>query len=211
MRFGILAVAGCAALAVFLAGCGKTPRQTVGSPSDTTKETLMPERKGLVTMKGNPLTLAGNEVKAGDAAPDFVAVANDLSDVKFSSFRGKIVVLSSVPSLDTGVCDRETRRFNEEAAKLGDDVRVLTISMDLPFAQKRWCAAAGVERVTTLSDYREASFGRSYGVLIKELRLLARAVFIVDKDGIVKYVQLVPEVSKEPNYDEILTALKALI
>lgn len=170
----------------------------------------MPERKGLVTMKGNPLTLAGNEVKAGDAAPDFVAVANDLSDVKFSSFRGKIVVLSSVPSLDTGVCDRETRRFNEEAAKLGDDVRVLTISMDLPFAQKRWCAAAGVERVTTLSDYREASFGRSYGVLIKELRLLARAVFIVDRQGKVRYVQLVKELATEPDYDAVLAAVREI-
>jgi thiol peroxidase len=161
-------------------------------------------------MKGNPLTLAGNEVKAGDAAPDFVAVANDLSDVKFSSFRGKIVVLSSVPSLDTGVCDRETRRFNEEAAKLGDDVRVLTISMDLPFAQKRWCAAAGVERVTTLSDYREASFGRSYGVLIKELRLLARAVFIVDRQGKVRYVQLVKELATEPDYDAVLAAVREI-
>jgi len=206
----VLAVVACAGLAVFLAGCGKAPRQTVVSPSDMTKETLMPERKGLVTMKGKPLTLAGNEVKAGDAAPDFVCVANDLSEVKFSSFRGKIVVLSSVPSLDTGVCDRETRRFNEEAAKLGDDVRVLTVSMDLPFAQKRWCAAAGVERVTTLSDYRDASYGRSYGVLIKELRLLARAVFVVDREGKVRYVQLVKELSTEPDYDAVLAAVREI-
>jgi thiol peroxidase len=175
-----------------------------------TKETLMPERKGLVTMKGKPLTLAGNEVKAGDAAPDFVLVANDLSEVKLSSFRGKVVVISSVPSLDTGVCDRETHRFNEEAVKLGGDVRVLAISMDLPFAQKRWCAAAGVDHVTTLSDHREASFGRSYGVLIPELRLLARAVFVVDRQGKVRYVQLVKELATEPDYDAVLAAVREI-
>jgi thiol peroxidase len=116
-----------------------------------------------------------------------------------------------VPSLDTPVCDLQTRRFNQEAARLGPDVQILTISMDLPFAQKRWCGAAGIERVTTLSDHREASFGTAYGVLIKELRLLARAVFVVDKDGVVRYVQIVPELSREPDYEAALAAAKAAL
>src|SRR5512136_2291267 len=157
----------------------------------------MKERSGLITMRGNPLTLTGNEVKVGGMAPDFVVLDNNLSPVKFSSFRGKTCVLSSVPSLDTPVCDMETRKFNEEASRLGPDIVILTISMDLPFAQKRWCAAAGVNHVLTLSDHREASFGNSFGVLIKELRLLARAVFLIDRKGVIQYVQLVNEVSKE--------------
>ena len=175
------------------------------------KEDSMKERAGLVTMKGNPLTLLGNEVKAGDKAPDFVALDTSLSPVRFSSFRGKVCILSSVPSLDTPVCDLETRRFNEEAGKLGEDVVVLTVSMDLPFAQKRWCGAAGVTRVKTLSDHRDASFGMAYGVLIKELRLLARAVFVVDRQGTIRYVQLVKEVSSEPDYDAVLKAVRGVI
>jgi thiol peroxidase len=170
----------------------------------------MGERKGAVTMKGNPLTLIGNEVKVGDAAPDVTLLDNGLGPVKLSSFRGKNCVLASVPSLDTPVCDMESRRFNEEAARLGADVAILIISMDLPFAQKRWCGAAGVTKVQTLSDHREASFGNSFGVLIKELRLLARAVFLVDKKGTIKYIQLVKEVTQEPNYQEVLDALKKL-
>jgi thiol peroxidase len=170
----------------------------------------MKERAGIVTMRGNPLTLVGNEIRVGNAAPDFTAIDNNLSPVHFSSYRGKVCVLSSVPSLDTPVCDVETRRFNEEAARLGGHVSVLTISMDLPFAQKRWCAAAGVDKVQTLSDHREASFGTAYGVLIKELRLLARAVFLVDRKGTLEYAQLVKEVSSEPDYDEVLNALKGL-
>jgi thiol peroxidase len=161
-------------------------------------------------MKGNPLTLTGNEVKVGEKAPDFVALDNDLAPVQFSSYRGKVCILSAVPSLDTPVCDMETRRFNEEAIRLGTDILILTISMDLPFAQKRWCAAAGVDKVKTLSDHRDASFGTSFGVLIKELRLLARAVFIVDGQGTIQYVQLVKEVTKEPDYEAILSALKKL-
>jgi thiol peroxidase len=168
----------------------------------------MKERKGIITMRGNPLTLIGNEVKVGDTAPDFVVLDNNLSPVSFSSFHGKTCVLSSVPSLDTPVCDTETRRFNEEAGRLGTDVAILTISMDLPFAQKRWCAAAGVSRVQTLSDHRDASFGTAYGVLIKELRLLARAVFLVDPKGILQYIQLVKEISQEPDYEEVLKALR---
>lgn len=171
----------------------------------------MKERAGIVMMKGQPLTLIGEEVKAGDPAPEFVVLDNDLSPVKFSSFRGKVCVVSSVPSLDTPVCDTETRRFNDEAVKLGADVAVLTISMDLPFAQKRWCGAAGVDRVQTLSDHREASFGEAYGVLIRELRLLARAVFVVDREGVVRYVQLVKETTQEPEYEAILEAVRKLM
>ncbi len=170
----------------------------------------MGERIGIVTMKGNPVTLIGGEVKAGDRAPDFACVDTDLKAVGLSAYRGKVVVLSAVTSLDTSVCDTETRRFNEAAASLGEDVVVVTISMDLPFAQKRWCGAAGVERVVTLSDYQTASFGEAYGVLIKGLRLLARAVFVVDRDGVVRFVQIVPETGTEPDYDSVLDAVRAL-
>jgi len=174
------------------------------------KENIMEERTGLVTMKGKPVTLVGQAVKAGQKAPDFEVTANDLSPVKFSSFAGKVCIIASVPSLDTAVCDLETRKFNEKAAQLGGDVVVLTISMDLPFAQKRWCGAAGIKNVQTLSDHRDASFGRAYGVLIKDLRLLARAVFVVDKKGVVRYLQIVPEIAKEPDYDAVLKAVKEL-
>jgi thiol peroxidase len=176
------------------------------------KENDMGERTGLVTMKGNPLTLVGNEVKVGQKAPDAELVANDLSAVKLSSLcRGKVCIITSVPSLDTPVCDLETRRFNKEAGEMGEDVIILTVSMDLPFAQKRWCGAAGVRNVQTLSDHREAAFGKAYGVLIKELRLLARAVFVSDKQGVIRYVELVKEVASEPNYDAALNAAKELL
>lgn len=168
----------------------------------------MAERPGAVTMRGAPLTLVGEEVTVGSAAPDFQALNNDLQPVRLSDFKDKVVVLSSVPSLDTPVCDMETRRFNQEAEKLGDDVMVLTISMDLPFAQKRWCGAAGVEHVITLSDHRDAAFGKAYGVLIKELRLLARAVFVVDKEGVVRHAQLVKEIAEEPDYAAVLQAVQ---
>lgn len=167
----------------------------------------MKERSGIVTMKGNPLTLVGEELKVGDRAPEAVVLDNGLAPVKISSFRGKVCVIATVPSLDTPVCDMETRRFNEEAGRLGKDVVVLTISMDLPFAQKRWCGAAGVDRVVTLSDYRDAAFGTAYGVLIKELRLLARGVFVLDKEGLVRYVQIVKEITQEPDYAEVLKAV----
>jgi len=170
----------------------------------------MEERTGIIAMKGNPLTLMGNELKVGDRAPDAEVLSNDLSPVTLSSFRGKISIISSVPSLDTPVCDMETRRFNEEAGKLGDSVVILTISMDLPFAQKRWCGAAGVEKVVTLSDHRDAAFGKAYGVLIKELRLLARAVFVVDPEGIVQHIQLVKDLTEEPDYEAALDAVKSL-
>jgi thiol peroxidase len=170
----------------------------------------MAERSGVITMKGNPLTLVGQEVHPGDQAPDFEVLANDLTPFKFSSLQGKVAIISSVPSLDTPTCNIETRRFNDEAAKLGPNVEILTISMDLPFAQKRWCGAAGVDRVKTYSDHRDAAFGMAYGVLIKELRLLARAVFVVDQGGVVRSVQIVKELANEPNYDEILQAVGKL-
>ena len=171
----------------------------------------MQERDGIVTMKGNPITLMGTELQVGDKAPDFVAIDNDLNPVSFDSFRGNVCIVSSVPSLDTPVCDMETRRFNDEAGRLDDDVEILTISMDLPFAQKRWCGAAGVDRVQTLSDHRDAAFGQAYGVLIKGFRLLARAVFVVDKEGTIRYMELVKEIASEPDYDSVLTAAKELV
>jgi len=171
----------------------------------------MEENAGIITMKGAPLTLIGKQPKIGEPAPDFEVLSNDLLPVRLSSFKGKVCVIASVPSLDTPVCDMETRRFNEEAGMLGPDVTMLTISMDLPFAQKRWCGAAGIDTVTTLSDHLKASFGEAYGVLIKELRLLARAIFILDRDGILQYIQLVKEVADEPDYNKILGALKNLV
>ena len=171
----------------------------------------MQERANIVTMKGDPLTLLGSSVQVGQTAPDFTVVDNHLSPVKLSDFRGKIVVISSVPSLDTEVCDKQTRRFNEEATKLGNKVVILTISMDLPFAQSRWCGAAGVKQVKTLSDYRQADFGMKYGLLIKELRLLARAVMVMDVKGVVQYEQLVPEIATEPDYDAAIAVVKKLL
>lgn len=171
----------------------------------------MNERSALVTFKGDPLTLIGNEVKVGDAAPDFTGLTNDLSEVALVGFRGKVLVMVSVPSLDTPVCETEVRRFNEEAGRLGDEVQVLVISMDLPFAQKRWCAAGGIQNVQTLSDHREGSFGSGYGVLIGELRLLARSVWVVDRDGKVRYAELVKELTDEPDYDAALAAARGLL
>lgn len=170
----------------------------------------MKERKGLVTIKGSPLTLVGNEIKTPVNAPDIELLDNDLKPVKLSSFRGKVCIITSVPSLDTAVCDMETRRFNQVVTKLGPNVVVLTISMDLPFAQKRWCGAAGVTNVITLSDHRDAAFGTTYGVLIKELRLLARSIFVVDREGMIRYTQLVKEVTNEPDYDAVLKEIAKL-
>ncbi len=171
----------------------------------------MEERNGAVTLRGNPLTLSGPEIKTGASAPDVELLDNDLKPVRLSAYRGKVVVVSSVPSLDTPVCDMETRRFNTEAAKLGDNVAILTVSTDLPFAQKRWCGAAGVDKVKTLSDHRETAFGQAYGVLIKELRLLARSIFVLDQKGVIQYVQHVKEVSQEPDYDAVLAAVRKLV
>jgi thiol peroxidase len=171
----------------------------------------MAERKGVVTMKGNPLTLIGPALKVGDRAPDAKLVANDLSEVALSSYKGKVVILSAVPSLDTSVCDIQTHKFNEQVEALGPDAIVVTVSMDLPFAQKRWCGASGLSHVVTLSDHREAAFGRAYGVLIKELRLEARSVFVVDREGVIRYIQIVNEMTHEPDYAPALEAAKKLL
>ena len=171
----------------------------------------MHERKGIVTMKGEPLILLGNEVGLGDKAPDFEVVGKDLKPIKFSSFAGKVCIISSVPSLDTSICDIMTRKFNIEAVKLGKDVMVLAVSMDLPFGQNRWCIAADVQHVFVYSDHRTASFGHAYGVLIKDLRLLARSVFVVDRNGFIRYEYIVPEITHEPDYDHILKEVKKLL
>jgi len=161
-----------------------------------------------VTFKNNPVTLIGSEVKVGEKAPNFTVLANDLSPVTLETSSGKVRLISVVPSVDTGVCDAQTRRFNEEASNIGN-VEVLTISMDLPFAQKRWCAASGLENVHTFSDHRDASFGEAYGVLMQELRLLARAVFVVDSNDVVTYVEYVSEGTSHPNYEAAIEAVKA--
>ena len=171
----------------------------------------MTERTGIITVGGNPVTLIGNEIKSGDPAPDVELLDNDLKPVKLSDYRGKVCIISSVGSLDTVTCDIETRRFNTEAAELGPDIAILTVSMDLPFAQKRWCGAAGVDKVVTLSDHRHAEFGEAYGVLIKESRLLARALFVVDRQGTVRYTQIVKELADEPDYGPVLEAARALL
>lgn len=157
------------------------------------------------------MTLVGPELKVGDAAPDFTLVDNGLAPVNLASYQGKVKIISAVPSLDTPVCDTETRRFNQEAANLPGDVVLLTVSLDLPFAQKRWCGAAGIDKVITLSDYRDRSFGQSYGVLIEELKLLSRSIFIVDKNNVVRYIQHVPEVTQEPDYAAVIAAAKELL
>ena len=171
----------------------------------------MKERAGVVTFQGMPLTLVGEGLSAGDKAPEFNLLDNALSPVRLSDFKGRVCLLLTVPSLDTPVCDMETRRFNQEASQLGADIAVLAVSMDLPFAQKRWCGAAGIEQVQTLSDHRDASFGQSYGVLVKELRLLARAVFVVDQEGVIRYEQIVGEIVNEPDYDAALSEAKKFV
>ena len=171
----------------------------------------MNEKAGIITFKGNPMTLLGPELKVGEKAPDFSVVDNALAATNLASYAGKVKIISAVPSLDTPVCDTETRRFNQEAAGLSGNVVVLTVSLDLPFAQKRWCGAAGIDKVITLSDYRDRSLGLGYGVLIKELLLLTRAVFVLDAGNTIRYIQIVPEVTAEPDYAAAITAAKALL
>ena len=174
----------------------------------------MSTRTGLVTLKGNGITLSGNPVKVGDPAPAFTAIGNDLSPVELANYKGKVVIISSVPSLDTGICDLQTKRFNQEAGSLGDDVVILTISRDLPFAQKRWCGATDSEAVTTVSDFRHGAFGPGYGLEIADSPLqglLARAVLVVDRDGKITYQQIVPEIAQEPDYDPVIEAAKAAL
>ncbi len=169
------------------------------------------ERSGVITFKGNPLTLVGPEVKVGDRAPDFTVLAGDLSEVTLAGSSGKVRIITAVPSLDTPVCDQQTRRFNEEAAGLSDDIAILTISVDLPFAQARFCGAAGIDKVTCLSDHRDASFGTAYGALIKELRLLTRSIFVIDKGDAVRHVEYVGEVTEHPNYGAAIEVAKTCL
>ncbi|MBW5445087.1 thiol peroxidase [Cohnella sp. CFH 77786] len=162
-------------------------------------------------LKGNPITLIGPELKAGDQAPDFNLNKNLLETASLKDYAGKIKLISVVPSIDTGVCDAQTRRFNEEAAGLGENVVILTVSADLPFAQSRWCAAAGVERVVLLSDYKGNTFGQAYGVLIKELALDMRSIFVVDANDKITYVEVLEEMTEHPDYDAAIAAVKALL
>lgn len=168
------------------------------------------ERKGVVAIHSNPLTLVGPELKVGDRAPDFTVIDGDLKEVRLGDFKGKIKIISVTPSLDTPVCDLQARRFNQEAAGFTDIVAVLNISMDLPFAIVRFCSSAGIDKVKTLSDHRDASFGKAYGVLIKELRLLARAIFVIDQDDIIKHKEIVPEVTNHPDYEFAVKLIKEM-
>ena len=170
----------------------------------------MAENERTVTMHGTTVALAGNPVKEGDQAPDFEAAGNDMTPVRLADFAGKVVVLLSVPSLDTPVCDQEVRRFNKEATDLGENVVVLVVSMDLPFAQQRWCGGNGIDRVLAVSDYKTAEFGRAYGVLMEDARLLTRAVWVLDRDGVVRHHELVPEVADEPDYEAALATARKL-
>jgi len=169
------------------------------------------EIRGIVTSAGSPLTLLGHEVSIGDPAPEFQVLTKDMKPAGLSDFNGKIKLISVTPSLDTSVCDTQARRFNQEAQALSDDIVILNISMDLPFAAARFCASAGIEKVITLSDHREASFGMAYGILIKELRLLARAIFVVDGSNVIRYIEIVPDVTQEPDYAKAITAAKAAV
>ncbi|MBX3360983.1 MAG: thiol peroxidase [Phycisphaeraceae bacterium] len=190
-------VCGVAAVLATIAGCAASQRAT--------------ERTGLVTMRGTPLTLqgVGPGAQVGKPAPDFVAIANDMSERSLQDYRGKTVILATIPSLETAVCDAETRAFNERASALDDSIIVVTVSMDLPFTQKKWCAAAGIDRVETLSDSRLRQVGDNYALRIKENGLLARSVTVIDGAGIVRYQEIVPELSREPDYDSAIKAARA--
>jgi thiol peroxidase len=166
------------------------------------------ERPGATTFKGGPLTLIGPELKPGDKAPDFKLIDTSLKEITLGDTGNSVRIISVVPSLDTPVCDAQTKRFNDEATKM-PDLEIITVSMDLPFAQKRWCGAFGVEKVRMLSDHRDGSFGASYGTLIKELRIESRAIFVLDRDNAIKHVEYVKEVADFPNYDAALNAAQS--
>ena len=169
-------------------------------------------RNDVFKLGDNFATLLGDEVKVGQAAPEFTSVIPGWSPVNpLQESKGKVIILSAVPSLDTDTCDRETRRFNVEASKLGDDIIIYTVSTDFPMAQKRWCGAAGVDKVKVVSDVVEAEFGIKYGALIKERRYLRRSVFIVGRDGKLTYVKYMPAQNVEPDYDEVINAAKAAL
>jgi len=169
------------------------------------------ERTNVATFKGNPLTLVGPELKVGDQAPDFQLAKSLVETASLQDYAGKVKLISVVPSIDTGVCDAQTRRFNEEASKLGEGVVVLTVSADLPFAQARWCGAAGVDRVVMLSDYKDNSFGKAYGVLIKEFQLDMRSIFVLDSNNKIAYIEVLKEMTEHPDYEAAVNAVKALI
>ncbi len=169
------------------------------------------ERPGAATFQGNPLTLVGPEVKTGDKAPNFSSFKALGSPITLDDLKGKVKVFNVVVSVDTPVCDAQIRRFNQEAAKLPVDLEIHTVSSDLPFAQGRFCGAAGIDKVKNISDYKDASFGEAYGILIKEFRLLGRAIFVVDKNDTVQYVEYVKEVTNHPNYESALAAIKKLV
>lgn len=171
----------------------------------------MEKRTGVVTFAGNPIALLGKEVKVGDKAPAFTLLDNGLGEKTLADYAGKVKVISVVPSLDTGVCDAQTRWFNQNISKLGENVVVLTVSVDLPFAQKRWCGAAGIDQVETLSDHRDLSFGENYGFILEGLRLLSRGIVVIDKDDVVRYVEYVPEVTSAVNFEAAEAATKALV
>ncbi|MDD5226899.1 MAG: thiol peroxidase [Candidatus Omnitrophica bacterium] len=167
------------------------------------------ERKNAATFKGGPLTLVGTELKVGDKAPDFKLIDTGLKPVTLADSKGKTRLVSVVPSIDTPVCDLQTKRFNQEASKLPADVTVMTVSMDLPFAQARWCGLAGADKIQMLSDYQTHAFGQAYGVLIKELKLLSRAVFVIGPDDKVQYAEYVREVTEQPDYEKVLGFIRA--
>ena len=166
------------------------------------------ERFGDVTLKGEKLTVRGNVLQPGDKAPDFTLTANDFSSVSLQDSTGKVRLISVVPSLFTGICDAQTRRFNEEAASLGENVTVLTVSVDFPTAQRQWCGAAGIDRVQTLSDHKDMNFGDAYGTHVVEIRWEQRAIFVVDSDDTIRYVEYVPEIAQHPDYEAALTAVR---
>lgn len=168
----------------------------------------MQERKGIVTLNGNPITLLGPSLGPGARAPAFTVVDGGFAPVSLADFAGKRKLINVVSSLDTSICELQTKRFHEEAAKLPEEVAVLTISMDLPFAQSRFCTTHGIQKIRVLSDYRDAAFGLAYGVLIKESRLLARSIFVVDAQDAIGYVQIVPEISSHPDYEAALAAVR---
>ncbi|NDI36283.1 thiol peroxidase [Chengkuizengella sediminis] len=169
------------------------------------------ERTGVATFKGSPLTLIGPELKVGDRAPDFKVNKDLFTEVSLSEYAGKVKLISVVPSLETGVCDAQTRRFNEEAAQLGEDVVILTISADTPLSQTRWCGVAGVDKVVTLSDYKTNVFGEAYGVLIKEIGLDLRSIFVIDVNDIIQYAEYLVEITDHPNYQNAIEAVKKLV
>src|ERR1700675_809788 len=174
-----------------------------------TKEESVQERSGAVTLRGNKMTLMGPELKTGQKAPDFEAVTDSLQPVNLEKTGHGVRIFSVIPSLDTPVCDAQTKRFNEEAAKL-PGIEIYTISMDLPFAQKRWCGAFGIDKIKMVSDHKSGSFGEHYGTLIKELRIESRAIFVLDKDNTIQHVEYVKEVAEHPNYDAALNAARSL-